>query len=120
MLGRAGFLRVLWLGDGAKLPHQTEQVHLKPVFGHLAVHHAVDLDAREGHFLAGRWDALELTAVGASEGHARRDHVLPGEDVLHREPKVGERLHKGRGELRPGLQVKGAWERRTMGDVAWS
>src|SRR5215218_7221387 len=43
----------------------------------------------------------------------------PGEDVLHREPKVGERLHEGAAELRPGLQVKGAWESRGMGDVAW-
>src|ERR687889_1583895 len=120
MLGRAGFLGVLWLGDGAKLPHQTEQVHLKPVFGHLAVHHAVDLDACEGHFFTGRWDALELATVGASEGHTRCDHVPTGEDVLHREPKVGERLHEGGGELRPGLQVKGTWEPRTMGDVAWS
>src|ERR671921_2758320 len=54
MLGGVGFLGVLWLGDGAKLPHQTEQIHLKPVFGHLAVHHAVDFDARDGHFLACR------------------------------------------------------------------
>src|SRR5215212_5930391 len=77
MLGGVGFLGLLWLGDGAKLLHQTEQIHLKPVFGHLAAHHAVDLDAREGHFLAGRWDALELAAIGASEGHTGRDHVPP-------------------------------------------
>src|SRR5829696_6323038 len=120
MLGGVGFLGVLWLGDGAKLPHQTEQVHLKPVFGHLAVHHAVDLDAREGHFLASRWDALKLATVGALEGHTRRDHVPPREDVLHREPKVGKSLHEGGSELRPGLQVKGAWEPRDMGDEAWS
>src|SRR5215212_279980 len=44
----------------------------------------------------------------------------PGKDVLHREPKVGKSLHEGAGELRPGLQVKGAWEPRGMGDVAWS
>src|ERR671921_7813 len=120
MLGGVGFLGVLWLGDGAKVPHQTQQVHLEPVFGHLAVHHAVDLDAREGHFFAGRWDALKLATVGAPQCHTRRDHVFCREDVLHREPKVGERLHKGGGELLPGLQVKGAWESRTMGDVAWS
>src|ERR687895_1431312 len=120
MLGGVGFLGVLWLGDGSKLPHQAEQVHLEPVLGHLAVHHAVDLDAREGHSLVSGRDPLELAAVGASEGHTRCDHVPTGEDVLHREPKVGERLHEGGGELRPGLQVKGAWEPRSMGDVAWS
>src|ERR687889_1473875 len=120
MLGGVGFLGVLWLGEGAKLSHQAEQVHLEPVLGHLAVHHAVDLDAREGHLLAGRRDALELATVGASEGYTRRDHVPLGEDVLHREPKVGKRLHEGGGELRPGLQVKGTWEPRGMGNVVWS
>src|SRR5829696_5767590 len=119
-LGGAGFLGLLWLGDGAKLPHQTELIKLEPVLLHLAVHHAVDLDAREGYLFVGRWDALELAAVGASEGHTRRDHVPPGKDVLHREPKVGKSLHEGRGELRPGLQVKGAWEPRAMGNVTWS
>src|SRR5829696_414978 len=104
-LGGAGFLGLL---------------RLEPVLLHLAVHHAVDLDAREGYLFVGRWDALELAAVGASEGNTRRDHVPTGEDVLHREPKVGKSLHEGRGEPRPGLQVKGAWERRGMGDVAWS
>ena len=54
MLGGVGFLGLLRLGDGAKLPHQTEQIHLEPVLLNLAVHHAVDLDARKGHFLVGR------------------------------------------------------------------
>src|SRR5918998_230054 len=63
MLGGVGFLGVLWLGDGSKLPHQAEQVHLEPVLGHLAVHHAVDLDAREGHSLVSGRDPLELAAV---------------------------------------------------------
>ena len=40
ILGGAGFLGLLWLGDGAQLPHQTELIKLKPVFLHLAVHHA--------------------------------------------------------------------------------
>ena len=30
-LGGPGFLGLPWLGDCAKLPHQTEQVHLEPV-----------------------------------------------------------------------------------------
>src|SRR5215216_3278715 len=76
-LGGAGFLGLLWLGDGAKLPHQTELIKLEPVLLHLAVHHAVDLDAREGYLFVGRRDALELAAVGASEGNMRRDHVPP-------------------------------------------
>src|SRR5215204_4096079 len=83
-LGGAGFLGLLWLGDGAKLPHQTEQIHLEPVLLHLAVHHAVDLDAREGHSLLGRRNAPELAAVGAMEGNTGRDHVPLGEDGLHR------------------------------------
>src|SRR5919112_6495181 len=120
MLGGVGFLGLLQRGDGSKLLHQTEQVHLEPVLGHLAVHHAIDLDAREGHLLVSGWDALELATVGASEGYTGRDHVPPGKDVLHCEPKVGKSLHEGGGELRPGLQVKGTWEPRGMGDVAWS
>jgi hypothetical protein len=59
------------------------------------------------------------TRPGASKRHAGRDHVFGREDVLHRQPKVGERLHEGGGELRPGLQVEGAWELRGMADVAW-
>src|SRR5215212_9192397 len=59
-------------------------------------------------------------ATSLSVGVMPWNSLLPGEDVLHREPKVGARLHEGRGELRPGLQVKGTWEPRSMGNVAWS
>src|ERR687890_1172536 len=120
MLGGVGFLGVLWLGDGSKLLHQTEQVHLKPVLGHLAVHHAVDLDAGEGHFLAGRWDALELATVGASEGHTRCDCVPLGRDVLYGEPKVRERLYEGGGELPPGLQALQVQGGGGVGDVSYN
>jgi hypothetical protein len=54
------------------------------------------------------------------EGNTGRDHVPPAEDVLHREPKVGERLREGREDLRPGLRVQGTWEPRGVGDVAGS
>ena len=37
--------RVLRLGDGAQLLHQSEQVKLDPVLLHLAAHHAVELHA---------------------------------------------------------------------------
>jgi hypothetical protein len=56
---------------------------------HLAVSHAVDLDASEGHFLAGRQDTLELAAVGASEDHTNRHHVPLGEDVSARQARIG-------------------------------
>src|SRR5215203_3701283 len=42
-------------------------------------------------------------------------------NVLHREPKVGKRLHEGGGELPPGiqdLQVKGAGRSRDVSHVA--
>jgi hypothetical protein len=55
--------------------------------------------------LAGRREALELAAVGAMEGHPRRDRVPLGRDVLHREPKVAKCLREGSGELSPGLQA---------------
>jgi hypothetical protein len=74
----------------------------------LAVSHAVDLDAGEGHFLAGRRHALELAAVGAVECHAGRYHLPRREDVLHRKPMVGKRLREGAAELRLGLQVQRA------------
>src|SRR5215204_4024788 len=86
---------------------------------HLAAHHAVDLDAGEGYFLAGRRDALELAPVGTMERYAGRDLVPLGEDVLHREPKVGKGLHEGGGELPPGLQaLQGAWGSRDVSYVA--
>jgi hypothetical protein len=55
---------------------------------------------------------LERAAVGAMEGQTGRDRVPLGCDVLHREPKVGERLYEGGGELPLGLQalqVQRAW-----------
>jgi hypothetical protein len=81
---------------------------------HLTANHAVDLYAGEGHLLVGRRDALELAAVGATERHAGRHHVPFGEDVLHRESKVGECLPEGGEELRPGLGVQGAWGSRDV------
>jgi hypothetical protein len=48
--------------------------------------------------------------VGAVEGHTGRTLIPHREDVLHREPKVGKRLHEGGGELPLGLQaLQGAW-----------
>src|SRR5918994_5961949 len=94
--------------------HQTEQVKLHPVLLYLAVHHAVDLDAGEGYFLAGRRHALELALVGATKRYTSRYHLLHREDVLNREPKVGKRLREGAAELRPGLQAhqgaRGTWD----------
>src|SRR5215210_6663181 len=101
--------------------HQSEQVKLDPVHLHLAVHYAVELHASEGHFLAARRDALELAAVGAIEGHTRRNLLPLGRDVLHREPKVGERLREGAAELPPGLQaLQRAWGSRDVSYEAGS
>ena len=55
--------------------------------------------------LAGRREALELAAVGATEGHTRHDCVPLGRDVLYGEPKIRERLYEGGGELPPDLQA---------------
>jgi hypothetical protein len=43
-----------------------------------------------------------------------------GEDVLHREPKVGQSLYEGGGELRPGLRVQWTWGSRSVSYVAGS
>ncbi len=53
------------------------------------------LATRKGTPLDAQNNALELAAVGATEGHTRRDRVPLGRDVLYGEPKVRERLREG-------------------------
>ena len=70
----------------------------------LAVHHAIDLDRCEGHLPVRRWETLELTMVGASEGDPGRDGVVTAPDLLDREPKIGKAPGKTlEDELLPGI-----------------
>jgi hypothetical protein len=60
-----------------------------PLFGEEAVVEAVELVADVVDAAAGGGDASELTLVGAAEGHADRDFILSGDEVVDVCPEVG-------------------------------
>ncbi|MCD6015532.1 MAG: hypothetical protein K0R88_1616 [Solirubrobacterales bacterium] len=108
--------------DGqAQLLEQFALVELEPMLRHIAVHHAIELYRCKNHLPVRRREALELTAVGASEGHPGRDRVVTAPDLLDREPKVGKRPDKDiEDELHPGICVQGVGHTRGMGHIARS
>ena len=89
-----------------QLLKKREGVHLEPVLRDSAVDETVELKAGEGDFPVGRREPLELARVGAFEMDSLCDKVAFGHRVLHREPKVRERLDEAAEKPGPCLRVQ--------------
>src|SRR6266487_3902474 len=82
ILRHRSFLGGRACGEQPELQRLAEVVAHRPVFDHLAVPKAPDVDVLDGEFPARRGRAEELAEVAAVHGHARDDLVAFADLVL--------------------------------------